>query len=422
MDLSVIIPAFNEAGNLKELLIELKRVLAPLHLEYEILIIDGKSTDGTPDIPFAINIPAKVFTQGKPGYAEALKTGFQNARGEYYLTLDADMSHDPAFIKSMWRKRCEAEIVIASRYVPGGKALMPKGRFILSKILNIFFSIGLSLPYKDFSSGFRLYQASTIKSIRILSANFEILEEILIHCIAGGWRVAEVPMIYRPRKSGRSKAKLIKFGYFLLKTFFQMWRLRNSIESADYDDRAYDSRIPLQRYWQRKRVQILESFSKGKEKILDIGCGSSRLLARLPAVIGVDILESKLRYGRKFGQPLVNGSVWELPFKDRQFDCVICSEVIEHIPAGDIPFLEMQRVLKPGGILVVGTPDYGPLTWRAIEAIYGLVAPGGYAHEHITHYTKESLKSLLARLGFHINQMKYILNSEMILQCTKNVA
>lgn len=419
MNLSIIIPTYNEAGNLKDLLLELNRVLNFLGLSYEVLIIDGNSTDGTRDIPLKLDMPCRVLIQNKPGYAEALKTGFQNAKGEYFLTLDADMSHDPAFVEALWDKRKEAEVVIASRYVPGGKALMPQSRLLMSRILNAFFSRGLSLPFKDLSSGFRLYKAETVKGIEVTSKNFEILEELLIKCIAGGWRIAEVPMVYRPRKAGRSKAKLIKFGICLLKTFFKMWRLRNSIESADYDDRAYDSRIFLQRYWQRRRVEIIKSFVGSHNKILDIGCGSSRLLGLLPSLVGLDILVSKLRYDRKFGHPLVNGSVWTLPFLDGQFDCVICSEVIEHIPAGDEPFQEMKRVLKPGGTLILGTPDYGPITWRMIEAVYGFVAPGGYAHEHITHYTFDSLKALLIRFGFDVKESAFILNSEMIIRAIK---
>ena len=137
-------------------------------------------------------------------------------------------------------------------------------------------------------------------------------------------------------------------------------------------------------------------------------------------MVGLDILLNKLRYGRRFGRSLVNGSIWQLPFSNDSFDCVICSEVIEHIPAGELPFLEICRVLKPGGMLVIGTPDYAHRTWRIIEALYRVAAPGGYADEHITQYSHESLVALLQPLGYCVNQTGYILNSEMILQCTYN--
>src|SRR5207253_88977 len=82
------------------------------------------------------------------------------------------------------------------------------------------------------------------------------------------------------------------------------------------------------------------------------------------------------------------GSIFELPFKDASFDCVICSEVIEHVPADEKVFSELLRVLEPGGRLILGTPDYDRWRWRALEWVYGKVSPGGYADEHITHYSR----------------------------------
>jgi hypothetical protein len=76
--------------------------------------------------------------------------------------------------------------------------------------------------------------------------------------------------------------------------------------------------------------------------------------------------------------------------------------------------------LKPGGTLVLGTPDYAHRTWRIFEALYGFAAPGGYADEHITHYTLEGLTKRLNDLGFSIRKHEYILHSELILQCTLN--
>jgi ubiquinone/menaquinone biosynthesis C-methylase UbiE len=360
----------------------------------------------------------RVIRQQNRGYGSALIEGFAEAESNYILTLDADLSHDPKFLSTFWLVRDGYDLVIGSRYIQGGEAQMPFGRNVLSKILNNFFRRGLSLPWKDLSSGFRLYRTDTLKSLKLESTDFDVLQEILIRSYAQGGKIREIPIIYKPRQSGRSHARLLQFGIAYLKTFWRMWKLRNSIESADYDDRAYDSIIPLQRYWQRSRYKYLFEFAKGRGFTLDIGCGSNRILNAELSVVGLDILLNKLRYARRFKRPLINGSIWALPFKDAMFDCVICSEVIEHIPEGMKPFLEMRRVLKPGGTLVLGTPDYAHRTWRIIEAIYRVAAPGGYADEHITHYTLESLKDLVSQLGFSIKDQRYILNSELILQCT----
>ena len=77
----------------------------------------------------------------------------------------------------------------------------------------------------------------------------------------------------------------------------------------------------------------------------------------------------------------------------------------------------MHRVLKPGGCLILGTPDYAHWSWVLIEALYRKVSPGGYCDEHITQYSLESLTAKLKKMGFRLNRYEYILNSELILSC-----
>lgn len=418
MQLSIVIPALNEGENLKLLLPRLQRVVKGLGIrQYEITLVDGGSIDDTTGV--ARNAGAEVVTQQEPGYGGALKAGFEATTGEYILTLDADLSHDPDFVRPMWESRQEAEIIVASRYIPQGSAQMPFVRKVLSIILNKVFTLGLSLPVHDISSGFRLYRSSALKGMPIESFDFDVLEEILIRCYAQGWTIKELPFRYLPRQEGASHINLLRFGYAYLRTFRRMWELRNSILCADYDDRAFDSRIPPQRYWQRARHNIITGFAADAGLCLDIGCGSSRILSHVDEVIGADILLRKLRWARKYGKPLVNADIFALPFPDEAFDCVICSEVIEHIAASDTPFLEMRRVLKREGRLILGTPDYGRLSWRIIEALYHRLIPGGYADEHITHYSRKGLVPFMEDLGFALHDVQYVLGSEMILLFVK---
>ena len=414
MQMSIVIPALNEGSNLRVLLPRLHRVVSALETEgYETIVVDGGSTDDTSKV--ASSLDAGIVVQQEPGYGGALKAGFQAADGEYILTLDADLSHDPDFIQPMWEARREAEVIVASRYVPEGSAQMPLVRKVLSIILNRSFTKGLSLPLHDISSGFRLYRSSTVKNMPIESSDFDVLEEILIRCYAQGWRIKEIPFQYLPRQRGDSHINLLRFGLAYLRTFRRMWELRNSILCADYDDRAFESRIPPQRYWQQERHRIVTGFAASAGSCLDIGCGSSRILASLEQVVGVDILLRKLRWSRKYEKPLVNASIFDLPFCDATFDCVISSEVLEHIPASDKPFLEMRRVLKDDGRLILGTPDYGRLSWRIIEGLYHRLIPGGYADEHMTQYKKEGLVRSMEEFGFLLLDARYVLGSEMIL-------
>ena len=98
---------------------------------------------------------------------------------------------------------------------------------------------------------------------------------------------------------------------------------------------------------------------------------------------------------------------------------MICSEVIEHIPDHPQVFQELIRVLRPGGTLILGTPDYGRRLWWILEWIYGKVLPGAYAQEHVTHYTKASLTGRLANLDFTIQEFQYVGFCELVFRARK---
>jgi ubiquinone/menaquinone biosynthesis C-methylase UbiE len=331
--------------------------------------------------------------------------------------MDADLSHSPKFVKDVFGRRHEADLIIASRYVSGGDYQMPLSRAILSRVLNQVFARGLSLGFKDLSSGFRLYKAAVLRSFPIESSDFAILEEILVKAYCEGWRIREVPFSYHPRHRGRSNARILALGVSYLRAFFELRRLRSSISSADYDHRAHDSLVPVQRYWQRRRYKHVTELVDGEGPVLDVGCGSSTIIGALAdGSVALDILLRKLRYVRIFGKARVRGSGFKLPFKDESFPCVLCSQVIEHVPKHAGFLDELVRVLRPGGALVLGTPDYANWQWRAIEAVYKRVMPGAYADEHISHYSRKELVERFENMGFQLEDVRYILRGELILK------
>ena len=419
--LSIVIPALNEEANIPRVLADVRGVLSSLGIRSEVCVVDGGSRDRTREV--SAEAGARVIRQKGKGFGRALRDGFEAARGRWILTLDADLSHPASFVESLWTARNRGDLIVASRYVPGAAFEAPWIRRALSRILNTTFAKALALPVRDVSSNFRLYRADALKEVTIEGVHFETLEEILIKVFMSGRRLAEVPLHYRFRVGGRSKARIIFFGLRLVATFFRMWRMRWSIDAADYDDRAYDSRIPLQRWWQRRRHRILLGWAEAAGgTVLDAGCGSGRLVQTLPRCVGLDLRLNKLRFLRDKGAPVVQASLFGLPFKDGSFDVVVCSEVVEHLPAGDEPFRELARVLKPGGTLIVGTPDYGRPWWPMIEGLYARLHPQGYADEHITHYTAASLAEALARRGFEILDSKGILGAELLVRAKRKAS
>ncbi len=418
LDLTVIIPALNEGPNLAILLPRLREKLTRMGIKYELVIV-------TKDVDYqtlaaATQSGAQVIEQFEPGYGGALVTGFAKAQGTYCVSMDADISQDPAFVEDLWANRWEGEVIIGSRYVLGGRAEMPAARRLSSRILNLVFSRGLSLPIRDMSSGFRLYKTQVVQGQSYVARDFDILQEILVMAYAEGWRVREIPLAYAPRRHGSAYARIIRFGLAYLRTFWALWKRRNSILAADYDDRAFDSVIFLQRHWQRSRFRHVVELTAAQGRALDVGCGSSRMIGALrPDSLALDILYPKLRYARKFARNLVQGSGLSLPFPDGSFTCVVCSQVIEHISRGTPILTELDRVLAPGGRLVLGTPDYSRWEWVLMEAFYRLLVPGGYADEHITHYTGRELIDYFDQRGFALEAKRYILRGELILALRK---
>jgi SAM-dependent methyltransferase len=144
-----------------------------------------------------------------------------------------------------------------------------------------------------------------------------------------GAKVAELGVAHHARARGFSKARLIGHGLRILGAVLRFWRMRNSASACDYDYRAFDAPIPVQRYWQRRRHSIITGFLEHERgRVLDVGCGSSRTLQSMPRGIGLDIQLPKVRFQSRFGKPCVNGSLFALPFADDAFDAAWAREVL----------------------------------------------------------------------------------------------
>ena len=418
INLSIIIPVVNDVDDLSILLPQIRSVLDTLTIIYEIIIVD--KLGGESLLRVIQQNESQLLRQSANGYGTALVAGIQQSSGDYIVVMNADHAHPAAFLRDLWAVRESAEVVIASRYISNGQANMSSARKILSKVLNVLFSRGLDLKIHDISSGFRLYKSSVIKNIATESTDYDILQEILVKLLMDGRQIREIPFSYQSPAHDNYFGRLMNFGWAYLKTFARMWKLRNSIASADYDARAYDALMPPQRYWQRMRYKHITQLLSGQGQCLDVGCGSSRIVGALPpGSIALDILMRKLRYTRRFKRAAVQGSIFSLPVPNESFPCVLCSQVIEHVPRSNV-LDELDRVLQPGGFLILGTPDYANWQWVLIEWLYKILLPQAYADEHITHYTyRELVDEFVTRRSYQLEAVRYILRGELILGLRK---
>lgn len=366
LDLAIVLPCLNEADNLRGLLPRIRETLSHIPAASAIYVVDGGSTDDTVAVARALG--AQVLQQRGSGYGGAIKTAFEDIEATYLLTMDADFSHHPVFIRYLYERRHEAEIIIASRYVPQGHAEMHWTRKILSGILNIVFRNVLAMQALDLSSGFRLYHRKAIARLNLEYETYAVLQEILVKAYCRGYQVREEPFHYLPRRHGSTHARLLKFGIAYLRALHSLWMLRNSRDSADYETRAFYSWNLAERRRQRKRYRILLESVSDKQRILVVGCGASQALNAIPQSVGVDVLHQKLRFMRRPARLLANAAATALPFADGTFEIVIASGMLSAAQDAGKALKEFARCLESGGILLAGIDANQPAIQATLAA------------------------------------------------------
>ena len=208
----VVLPTYNEAANIEDVL---RRIRASLP-DAEVLVVDDDSPDGTSDLAATIGAEVggvHVLTrEGRPGFGEAYRAGFAWGleRGAQVLVqMDADLSHDPAALPQLLAGLAEHDLVIGSRYIPGGS--VPHWglhRRLLSLAGNRYAAIMLGLPLHDVTSGYRVWAAAMLRTIDLRSVRAEgygFQIEMTLRAVRAGARVREVPITFVDRRLGESK-------------------------------------------------------------------------------------------------------------------------------------------------------------------------------------------------------------------------
>jgi dolichol-phosphate mannosyltransferase len=228
LDLSIVLPSYREAENLGRLLPVLHEVARSLTAEYEIVVVDTEQPlDDTPAICGATGT-VYVPRRGGSLYGHAIRTALDVAKGKHIIFMDADGSHNPRFLPQLWAERDKSELVIASRYIRGGKTENPAVLIFMSLMVNIVFRVVLGIRCYDVSNSFRLYQGGALRGLKLECDNFDIIEEILIKLTGGrsSFRIKEVPFTFEKRKAGTTKRRLVAFAFGYLATLVRLWRFK----------------------------------------------------------------------------------------------------------------------------------------------------------------------------------------------------
>ena len=209
---AVVVPTYNERDNIEPIVSRIRAAVPDAH----VLVVDDNSPDGTGEIADKLaaadpNVHV-LHRPGKSGLGTAYIAGFTWGLDRGYGVLvehDADGSHDPADLPSMLAALQTADLVIGSRYVPGGTVVnWPKSREILSRGANIYVRMMLAIGVHDATAGFRAYRAATLRAIgldQVDSQGYCFQVDLTLRTAEHGFTIAEVPITFTERARGASK-------------------------------------------------------------------------------------------------------------------------------------------------------------------------------------------------------------------------
>jgi len=227
----VVLPTYNEHDNLPKIVPEILAT-AP---EVDVLVVDDASPDGTGEIDDDLarrNSRVTVLHRPhKDGLGPAYLAGFARALAEGYgrvLEMDADCSHEPAALPSLLAASDAADLVLGSRYVPGGGTVhWGLGRRLLSRAGSLYARMILGVPVRDLTGGFKCFRREVLQAIdlgTVTSTGYAFQIELTYRAIRRGFRVVEVPITFVDRRVGKSKMSRA----IVLEALWKVWAIRAS--------------------------------------------------------------------------------------------------------------------------------------------------------------------------------------------------
>ncbi len=222
MDLTIVIPTKDEEENILQ---TLNALLDRVKTPHKIIVVNDHSRDHTARAvrEFARSHPnvSLVDNTGSPGFSSAVKTGFNSAGAGAVVTVMADYCDQPETIDAMFSKIQQGyDVVCGSRYMPGGRKLG-------GRLLQSFFSrfVGKSLriiariPTHDVSNAFKMYRKEVLESVEMKEKGFAMSMEILVRAHFLGFKITEVPTIWKDRTRGKSHFRILRVGWHYLRLY-----------------------------------------------------------------------------------------------------------------------------------------------------------------------------------------------------------
>jgi dolichol-phosphate mannosyltransferase len=214
---SVVLPVYNERGNIRELIRQVKKYTGMELLE--IIVVDDNSPDGTTNIVRGLqkkNRNLKLVVRKKErGLPSAIWSGIKKSKGNVVVWLDGDLSHPPKYIPKMLSYIGDYDVVCASRYVDKGKDARSVVRVIASQAVNLVAYVVLGLKVRDLTSGFYAVKKEVFSKVKLMQTGFaEYCIRFSYDTVKNGYKFLEIGYVSPDRRQGVSKTQR-SFGRFV---------------------------------------------------------------------------------------------------------------------------------------------------------------------------------------------------------------